>query len=69
MTGGVELDLGPNRNSRPMRPTPASSARLRRAPSPALRPRTLDAAGLARFLARHRPRRLRDAPPRLRPAI
>jgi hypothetical protein len=50
------LDCWPT-HARPTRPTPQSSTRVCRAPSPASRPSTLGAVGLARFLVRHRANR------------
>jgi hypothetical protein len=61
------LDCWPT-HARPTRPTPQSSTRVCRAPSPASRPSTLGAVGLARFLVRHRANRRGDGPPGLRPS-
>src|SRR2546422_11777586 len=58
----------PKAHERLTRPAPRGSARLRRAPSPVVRPRALGAAVLAGLLARYRRRHARYGSARLRSA-
>ena len=52
--------------ARPTRPAPESSTRIRRAPSPVLRPLPLGSPNMARLLGGHRPGRSRHGAPGLR---
>src|SRR5262249_46901867 len=54
--------------AQPARPTPASSSRVRWAPTSLVRPRSLGAPVLARLVGWYRARGHWDAPPRLRPS-